>query len=741
MLAARLMEAAGRWPDTFQAVREAVRHQPPNLWTLRQLVGHAMERGESALAAEAHHGLAERTADPMEQATLLLRAAEARLAAGEDDAARELLGGAFELWPDHYVVRLQRAHLLERTGNVAEAAAAFEQLAMVCQAPAERAASLYRAATLWLSLDDQAGRDEGRRLLEAVAAIDPDHEDTFERLKAIYLASGAKNELADLLDARLQRVEDPAQRIELEVLRGRVLAEAGAAAEARAALEAAIQANPDNPAALSAFADVCAAEQDWPAVEQALIGLGRLVSDPAGQADIYVRLGNLYSDHVPNPERAELAYQEVLKHVPEQGEARRKLVDLYLQGGDVTRAFEQQKALIDASKSPKEQCTHVVRLAEIYETAGDLKQAEATLVKARRTFSKEHAAMTALYHFYRRNGQDPAADKLLERAAAEVRRGLGAGRFEPALFGMVVAVAELRGQPETAEIAAATLAAIEGEVTTLEGFGLAAGGAQLDPYLAPDIFSEPFRALLRSTGSLLELAVPLDLGALRAKPLSDTHAELAEITVELATAYGVPDVQLFSSNALGPICIPACTEPPAILFGVPLLEVDQYEPREFLIHRALKLLQTRTAALARTAPIDLWPLIAAFLKLHSPSFSPQGVDPRRFEQYHKVMSERAPAPDPRTSTAAGEVIGGIGNRASSLNTVAASWGSRTALLAMGDPYVALLGVAWALGTPQGPPPAGPDRVKWISRKAEARDLIVFSVSDVYAQARQLLRSG
>ena len=67
--------------------------------------------------------------------------------------------------------------------------------------------------------------------------------------------------------------------------------------------------------------------------------------------------------------------------------------------------------------------------------------------------------------------------------------------------------------------------------------------------------------------------------------------------------------------------------------------------------------------------------------------------------------------------------------------MANSWGSRAALLAIGDPNVALEAVSWAHGGTSGPPSSGPDRVKWIGRQAEARDLIAFSVSDSYAAAR------
>jgi hypothetical protein len=84
---------------------------------------------------------------------------------------------------------------------------------------------------------------------------------------------------------------------------------------------------------------------------------------------------------------------------------------------------------------------------------------------------------------------------------------------------------------------------------------------------------------------------------------------------------------------------------------------------------------------------------------------------------------------------ASEVIGSIGNRASTLNTVINGWGNRAGLLAMGDLNVAITGIAWAGGHANAPPAAGKDRMTWIGRNAEARELVVFSVSDAYADAR------
>lgn len=737
-LAARLFRGRGAVDETNEAIAAAFAQPERTLWVTRTMASVARARGDHATAAGILSSLAESATRPLDQGTLFLRAAESAKAAGEDEESASMLGSALDAMPRHLVALLERASQLELSGDVPGAAQAYEELAMATTDPQQRAAKLYKAASAWLSLDGGAGNDEGRRLLEAVSAIDPEYHDTFERLQSIYLAIGAKRELADLLGARLDGVTDPDQRMELEVLRGRMLVEAGSAGEARDALAAALEANPDNPEALTAYADVCAAEGDYDAVEQAIVRLGRLVSEPEQQIDIYLRLGALYAEHKPNPERAEKAYLEVLKRAPEHQRARRALVKLYLDGGDTEKAFEQQQALIDGAKSHADKCTQTVRMAEIHEAAGDLKEAEQVLVKARRAWSKEPAPVLALYRFYKRTGQEPAADMLLDRAAAEVRRGLGAGRFEAPLFALAKMVAEMRDQTDAALIADATLAAIEGRDARLGGAGIRAGQPDLDEHTAPDIFIPPFREMLVATGQLMDLAAPFDVDSVRAKPLPPPNQDVLERTLEIAAGYGLANVQVLATNALGRVVIPAGMDPPTLVFGLSLVTTEDDAVREFMIHRALKVLQTKTAALARTAPIDLWPLVAAYLKLHSPSFEPAGVDGAKVKAFHDAMAPHAPKFGPHMSLLASEVISNIGNRASSLNTQSNAWGSRCALIALGDPNVALEAIAWASGSSSGPPPSGAERVRWIGRQAEARDLIVFSVSDGYAAARTAL---
>jgi tetratricopeptide (TPR) repeat protein len=677
----------------------------------------------------------ERTDRPNEIATLSLRAAQSAAAAADSEAARRLLEHAITLVPNHIVAHLELAALLEQAGSThAEAAEAYEAAARSSASPEESARNVYQAATIWFEKVQDPER--ARQAFEAVAEIDPSYGDVFPRLQAIYIQSGARAELAALLERRLDAVTDPNERVEMEVLRGRALADVGDAAAAKQALAAALDAHPDHVEALSAFGNVCAAEGDWSGAEQAWIRLARLVSDPARQVEIYMRLGETYDEHLPNFERAELAYQEILKREPSNERARERLVALYTREGDLARAHEQQAILINNAESPEAKCLRTTELASIYEAGGDAKKAEATLLQARKSWPKDDVGLAALAKFYQRTQQFPAANVLLDRAVADARRALGTGRFEGYLFSTVATVAELRDRHDAARVARATVAALDGNEVQIEGAGPAAADPMLDEHLAPEVLTPAFRELLRKTGPMLDTAVPFDLTSIRATPVPPPLRQVADRIRDLAAAYRLPSIDVHVSGALGAVCVAASAHPPTVVLGQALAASPREDVRMFLVHRALKVIQTNASAFSRTAPIDLWPLLAAYLKTLNPAWVPQGVDMGKLnEALSRVSRAKPPNLEPQLSILAADVIGSIGNRASTLNTAINGWGARAALLALGDPNIALTAIAWAGGHTNAPPPSGKERLTWIGRNAEARELVVFSISDGYAEAR------
>jgi hypothetical protein len=191
-----------------------------------------------------------------------------------------------------------------------------------------------------------------------------------------------------------------------------------------------------------------------------------------------------------------------------------------------------------------------------------------------------------------------------------------------------------------------------------------------------------------------------------------------------------------ASPVLGPTCLAARSVPPQIVYGTALLERGDDATRFFLLIRALKLIQVRAATLARTVPTDLGPVVAGFLSTLA-DYNPEGVDPKRLGDAQKRI--KAAQKTPFTGDVpmlALEVVGSLGSRASQLATALNQWANRTALLAVGAPLTAIR--ALALSSSAELPSEGPDRLRWLGRHAEARDLAIFSVSENYGEARKRL---
>src|SRR5262249_51549391 len=122
-----------------------------------------------------------------------------------------------------------------------------------------------------------------------------------------------------------------------------------------------------------------------------------------------------------------------------------------------------------------------------------------------------------------------------------------------------------------------------------------------------------------------------------------------------------------------------------------------------------------------------------------PSWTAQGINTTALaDALRRVQAGMPRHVDAEVGTIALEVGSTIGPHAASLGPSAMAWANRVALLALGDPSAALDGIAWSLGANDGAPREQSARVAWAVKTAEAKDLLVFSVSDAYAEVRSRL---
>lgn len=728
----------GDWSGGRSLARVAYAHGDPTLWLLRQVSAHARAAGDDQELLDLERQLCERASRAIDASTLALRAAEAAARLGRYDEAHELLDRSVELIPEHLVALTTQAEVLEAKGDFEGAAIALEAIAQSSGVQSHRVGAWHQAGVLWLEKARDSNR--GRLALEHAAEIDVTNEDVFTRLQGLYTVAGDTLALADLLQRRLDETQDPAERVALEVTRGRALAEVGDRAAAKTALAAALDANPDHADALAAFADLCLADGDHAGAEQAWIRLARHNTNPAQQAEIYRKLGNLYDTELPNPQRAELAYLEVLKRLPHDVAAVGRLIAVYGRLGNTGKALELQQELVARAGSPTEKLARTVELAELYDTlATSRKEAEQILEQAKKAWPLDATVIRAWAAFYRRHDETRALELLLDRSANDARRALHTGRFDPSLFDVLAAVAELRGGQDAARVARATLACLEGEDHALPGAGPRAGDRGLDELLAPELLSQSLRTLLTRAGSHLDETFSTDLRTLRAARLGPESSDFLQLVAALSSQFGLPEVEIYQTGALGPVCLPAGSAPARLVIGSKLLEIPDDAARFFLLIRGLKILQGKASTLSQTTPIQLWPMLAAFLVSLAPGWNPPAVDAKRLEECRSKLRAFTSADiDPDVPGLALEVAGAIGARASQLGTAVNQWGNRTALLATGDLSAALRAIALSQNNLGGPPPGGVERMKWVTRNPEARDLAVFSVSEQYAEARRRL---
>ena len=176
--------------------------------------------------------------------------------------------------------------------------------------------------------------------------------------------------------------------------------------------------------------------------------------------------------------------------------------------------------------------------------------------------------------------------------------------------------------------------------------------------------------------------------------------------------------------------------PPSVVIGEPLVPVIAEPAAAFVITRALKLVQAHASALVRTPPAELVVLVTAWLQAHNPSWTPQGIPAAALADAKRRLQPGLPRQtDADLGTIALEVAGTLAPHLATLGASTIAWADRMALLVIGDPTAALDGVAWSLGMNDGAPKDPDRRGAWVLHTAEVRDLLVFAVSDAFAEAR------
>lgn len=734
-LSARLRARDGRWHDTEEMAFLVDAQPQAPAWGLRLVQAHARANRDAERELETSLALAERTSRGPEVSALLTSAGSSAMRLGRHDLARDVLRRALERDPAD-VLTLDLAATTDRAlGESKGAAQLLERVAKHATVEPHRVRALTLAGEAWHALPDH--REEAIRDYAAAFERDPTSDTCFSALAGLYAAAGQREPLLAIFERKASITEDPKARATLDIRRAELLAELGDVTRAIELLEQAVAARPADVDALSTLGALAMNAEDWDRAERAWVELARMPSSPAEQRRAYMALGELYVRAGSSLERAELAYREVLKRFADDTEATQRLVDVYQRMGDASRAAETQMGLVERAESAAIRRQRLVELALIYErTAAEPRKAEQILETARREGPADGFVLHALAHFYQRHGQDRALTVLLDRAANDAHRQFAAGRITAELVEIVGAVHELRGQHVAADACRATRAALLSEGSAWNGAGATAGDRRFDPWLAPDPMSPSAQALLLYAGDVLDALAPYDLASIEATPIEE-DSPAGVVAREFAATLGVPNLSVLVSSMLGHVAVAASSTPPIIVLGSALVDAANVRGRTFMLMRAIKLVQAHACALARVPQPELGFLIAGWLHAFHSSWLPPGLDRGRVVdiggRIRQALGDRVTV---ELGTQALEVVGSIGQDPTSLAGAARAWANRSALLAVGDLNAALDALAWSTGLADGAPRGEGERTAWIARVAEARDLVVFSLTEAYARARE-----
>jgi tetratricopeptide (TPR) repeat protein len=732
-LATRLKIGRGAFQAARPNVGRASGVAAPPLWALRLETAYSQAAGDDRTLLAVYRTLRERAHQPLDVATLSLRAAEAASRLAQPELAKDEIQRAHEIAPDNVVILAARAEVLRNHAEHADAAEAFETLAAATHSKSQQVDALYQAACIWL--DVLGDRRRGTSALKEAAAIDCPHPELLERLRQLHAQSSGFEGLGELIQR--QSAEEAAEEAgaSVEIAQTLALMQTGQWSEARQVILALLERQPENTEALSTSAEVHFRAREWLAAEQAW----RRIVD-GGARDRWrlaaLRgLASLYEGELADSERARAVHMHLLVEDPDDLTVRRRLIRTLTGLGRPEEAMEHQRELVTRARGDEERRQYLLELVELCEKSPlGQREAEALLEQAHRTWPESTQVLKAEVAHYRLIGDHGTARVIVERATNAARNAIYAGRLEPSLFRTLEVAARLGGDPDTARAAQAALAALRGQSIGLPGVGSQAGQQRFDDLIAPTPLSAGFRSLLYAAGAAIERAYAIDPRSYDPKPLPEPFASQVR---SVAATFGLKEVRVVVSARTGCNCVCLYGEPIYVVFGQQLLDHSSPHVRDFLLLRALKLAQAHGCAISRMPPNELWGVVAGFLACFAPPWQANGLDAQRLVMArNKIRPHVTATPDPALTALTSAVTANIVPQAARVGEALGRWAARVALFGVGDLGMALESL-WAAAELGPAIPKDVDgRIRWIASDGAARDLVGYSVSEAHTEARR-----
>ncbi|HXI55887.1 MAG TPA: tetratricopeptide repeat protein [Polyangia bacterium] len=508
-----------------------------------------------------------------------------------------------------------------------------EREAAVLRVPAHRAATVLFAARVVLA----RGADDPSRaisLLRQVLTIAPDNQHAFERLRIVWEEAGDYGRVVELLAARIAVATNPFEISALRLARADLLyGKLGDRAAARAELAAILHKEPQHGRALSRLADLQYEEGAFAEAAELYINRARTERAPERLREIFLRLGRIYTQKLPDTKRGIGAYARVLQLDNTNREALACLSELYTSAGEIKNAVVVTDRLIEQGQDldPPTRVAYLVRLGQLWERAGDVRQAGAHFRRAVDEAPRDLAAISELARHLERTHDFSGRRALLDHALSVMRFEIQAGHLTIETLRATAAILEWRGKTAAAASAAQLLAAVAGDQGAVQAVAdwaapppdgrslQALASSEADDLAFPPGLLPGVRNIFRLLGPVLVKGPP-DLkqhNLSRGERVGRGHP-VRQLVDPIAAQLGVTEFDLYvkrpSPSSLGsPPLMAEPGTPPTVVVGAEIVNLGPGAVR-FAAGRSLRLAATHLDLVLRYPPEQSGAMVAGVVR-------------------------------------------------------------------------------------------------------------------------------
>ncbi len=507
--------------------------------------------------------------------------------------------------------------------------------------PEHAAAELLRAAELYRDKVGETGW--ALQAFEQVLSLDPKNVSAFEGLRLHYSKTAAWERLGSLIETRLGLVEDETEKIILRYALAETYENAGRLADAVHMINMIADENPEDAEALQRLSDLAFKAEDWEHAASALQQLLSLNIPNDLKVKNFMRLGDIYLEQLPDPERAIFCYEKVNEFGPVDLEVAEKLVSLYHKTMAWEKGLQQAQLLYENTDDQVQQMRWLLMAGRFFEEgAKDLRRAEKVYETARGLVPMSHEPIVHMVRLYKKKNDTMALNFMLQRSMGDIKVFMQKNPDDMTLYHTVMHILSEGGDSTSARLAGTLLAGfnelLPDETLLLKNLGGPIGWSggpwvskdELEEHLISPSMTPAFRELILRMEEPLSKSIPVDtsrFGISRGTRLSKKHPADEQLLDQVAAWFGVRKPQVHVVQVLPNMLGVLVGSPPHVVIGEPMYEQMSTLQKVFVFAWGCKLIRSGMLPLLSVPEGELPALWVALIQQFETSYYLSGVSP------------------------------------------------------------------------------------------------------------------